>query len=157
MSECHNTTGSTTFTIGQIVRQFGQRFVDIFKPSLRVQKVLEHIGNCRTTALGGHLVKCTACGYEKAICNSCGDSNCPQCQNMKKELWIDKMVNHLLPVRHFHIIFTIPHELNNLIFYNQRMMYGLFFQSAWQTINQVTGAGQTGMIATLHTWRSNLA
>jgi hypothetical protein len=146
-----------TFTIGQIVRQFRAQYVDIYQPSFRVQKVLEHIGNCRTTSLGGHLVKCTACGYEKAICNSCGDSNCPQCQNIKKELWIDKVVHHLLPVRHFHLIFTLPHELNDLIFYNQRTMYSLFFQTVWQTVQQVTGAGQTSMVATLHSWGSNLA
>jgi hypothetical protein len=60
-------------------------------------------------------------------------------------------------VRHFHLIFTLPHELNDLIFYNQRTMYSLFFQTVWQTVQQVRGAGQTSMVATLHSWGSNLA
>jgi len=120
-------------------------------------KVLEHIANCRTAALGGHWVKCSHCDYEKVIYNSCGDSNCPQCQNIKKELWIDKMVHHLLPIQHYHLIFTVPHQLNDLFFYNQRKMYRLFFQAAWQTIQSFAVNGKTGMVATLHSWGSNLS
>ena len=120
MSGCPGETSATTFTIGQIVRQFGESYVDKYKANTRIIKVLTDIGNCRTAALGGHNVKCVACGYEKVIYNSCGNSNCPQCQQIKKELWIDKMVYHLLPVKHFHLIFTVPHQLNDLFFYNQR-------------------------------------
>ena len=86
-----------------------------------------------------------------------GDSNCPQCQNLKKELWIDKMQHHLLPVKHYHLIFTIPHELNDLIFYNQATLYNLLFKSSWKTIQQITGPGTTGMVSTLHSWGSNLS
>lgn len=76
---------------------------------------------------------------------------------MKKELWIDKMIHHLLPCKHFHIIFTIPHELNELVFYNKRLLYNLLFASAWQSIKVVLGKGKTGMVATLHSWGSNLS
>lgn len=157
MSECTAEKSTSTFTIGQIVRQFGQSFVDCYHPNGRIVKTLAHIGNCRTASLGGHLVRCTACGYEKVVYNSCGDSNCPRCQNMKKELWIDKMSHHLLPVKHYHVIFTIPHQLNELFFYNQRQLYGLLFRAAWQTIEQVSAQGLTGMVATLHSWGSNLS
>ena len=157
MSGCSNTGGASAFTIGQIVRQFGAGFVDKYHPNRRLVKVLEDIGNCRTASLGSHQVACTACGYESMVYNSCGNGNCPQCQNIKKELWIDKIVKHLLPVKHFHVIFTVPHQLNDLFYYNQRKMYDLFFSSAWETIEEVTGNGRSGMVCTLHSWGSNLS
>jgi Putative transposase len=67
------------------------------------------------------------------------------------------MSHHLLPVKHFHIIFTLPHSLNDLIFYNKKLMYGLLFRVAWQTIQKVIGGGKTGMVTTLHSWGSNLS
>jgi len=103
------------------------------------------------------LVECDSCDYSQEVYNSCGDGNCPQCQNMKKELWIDKMKHHLLPTKHFHIIFTIPHELNDLVFYNRKLMYELLFTSAWQSIKAILGSGTTGMVATLHSWGANLS
>ena len=67
------------------------------------------------------------------------------------------MVHHLLPVKHFHIIFTIPQELRDWFFYNQRLCYNLLFRVAYQTIQSMAGEGLTGMVATLHTWGSNLS
>jgi len=67
------------------------------------------------------------------------------------------MAHHLLPIKHFHIIFTIPQELRDWFFYNQKNCYSLLFQTAWQTIQQIAGSGKTGMVATLHTWGSNLS
>jgi len=157
MSGCTSKTSTTSFTLGQIVRQFGARYTERYQPNKRVIKVLNDIGNCRTASLGGHYVECIDCGYSKKVYNSCGNSNCCQCQNLKKELWIDKMMHHLLPVQHFHVIFTVPHQLNDLFFYNQRKMYALFFSSAWETINELTGEGDSGMVCTLHTWGSNLS
>ena len=157
MSECINKSSIAEFTVGEIVREFGDSFVKEYKPNDRVVKVLTDIGNCKTARLGGHYVYCMGCGYEKKVYNSCGNSNCPQCQQIKRLLWIDKTVNHLLPVRHFHVIFTLPSQLNDLFFYNQRKLYKIFFHSAWETISKFTGSGLSGMISTLHTWGSNLA
>lgn len=160
---------SSQFTIGQIIRQFGQQYIDRYQPDYRKRTVLEHIANCRTPFLGGHQITCTDCGHTVYSWNSCGDSNCPQCQNIKKQLWIDKMTHHLLPLKHFHIIFTIPQELRDWFFYNQRHCYNLLFRVAYQTIQKIAGAGQRGllaqtslpvqtaMVATLHTWGSNLS
>ena len=157
MSSCAPPIDTGAFTIGEVIRRFGQQYIDEYHPSYRVVKILRNIANCKTAALGGHLVSCTACGYQKRVYNSCGNSNCPQCQNIKKQLWIDKMVQQLLPTKHYHIVFTIPHELNDLVFYNQKLFYGLLFKSAWQSIEKIVGAGKTGMVATLHTWGSNLS
>lgn len=67
------------------------------------------------------------------------------------------MVYHLLPIKHFHIIFTIPKELRDWFYYNQKSCYGLLFRVAWQTVQSLAGEGATGMVATLHTWGSNLS
>ena len=158
MSSCIPTSKVSQFTIGGIVRQFGAAFIKQYQPSYRVQTVLEHIANCKTPALGGHKISCSSCGHEVYSWNSCGDSHCPQCQNIKKELWIDKMAKHLLPIKHFHIIFTLPHELNDFIFYNQKAAYSLLFQASWAAIREIVGEeNRTGMVATLHTWGSNLS
>jgi len=66
------------------------------------------------------------------------------------------MSHHLLPVKHFHLIFTLPHELNDLIFYNKKRLYGLLFRVAAQTVQTILG-GKVGMVSTLHSWGSNLA
>ncbi|MFK7980946.1 MAG: transposase [Saprospiraceae bacterium] len=113
-------------------------------------------GTAKRLVLGGHQTTCTTCNNRIYSYNSCGDSNCPQCQNIKKQLWIDKMSHHLLPVKHFHLIFTLPHELNDLIFYNKKRLYGLLFEIAAKTVQKVLG-GKIGMVATLHSWGSNLA
>jgi len=147
--------GKPRYTIGQIVRQFGASYVEKYQPDYRTRSILEHIANCKTAALGGHQTVCKACNNTVYSYNSCGDANCPQCQNIKKELWIDKMSHHLLPVKHFHLIFTLPHELNDLIFYNKKRLYGLLFQVATKTVQTILG-GKIGMVSTLHSWGSNL-
>lgn len=86
MSRCTNKNSTTKYTIGQIVRQSGASFIEEYHPNRRVIRVLTDIGNCRTASLGGHYVECTACDYKKKLYNSCGNSHCPMCQNIKKEL-----------------------------------------------------------------------
>ena len=144
------------YTIGGVVRQFGASYVAKYQPDYRTRTILEHIANCKTVALGGHQTICRACSNTIYSYNSCGDTNCPQCQNIKKELWIDKMSHHLLPVKHFHLIFTLPHELKDLMFYNKKRLYGLLFQVATKTVQTILG-GKVGMVSTLHSWGSNLS
>ena len=157
MSRCPSQDSAASHTIGEIVRKFGRSYVDKYKPSNRIKKILSCIGNCRTAALGGHYVECTQCDYKKVVYNSCGNSHCPQCQSLKRALWVDKTRHRQLPVRHYHVIFTLPHELNDLIYYNQKKFYNLLFQVSSETIRYFAGPGQCGMIATLHTWGSNLS
>ena len=143
--------------MGEIVRKFAAQYINKYDPPYRIKTILEHIANCRTAALGGHKTTCTACDYTTYNYNSCGDRNCPQCQTIKKQIWVEKMNHHLLPIKHFHVIFTLPHELNDLIFYNQKQMYNLFFQVVWKTIQTVTKNNTTGAVAVLHTWGSNMS
>jgi len=124
--------------------------------------VLDAISQCRTSALGGHAWVCTNCGGVHAHYNSCGNRHCPNCQAFEKEKWVEARKSELLPVGYLHLVFTLPHELNPLIRSNDRLLYGLLFKAVWQTVAKLSGqsrwlGAQTGMIAVLHTWGSNLS
>lgn len=119
------------------------------------------IESCRKPILGGHINKCDNCGHEVVTYNSCRNRHCPKCQTLDRLKWVDKLSVNLLPVRHFHIVFTIPCELNRLVLVNQKCLYDILFRAASQSLltlakdHQHLGA-QTGMIAVLHTWGQNL-
>jgi len=76
------------------------------------QKVLGKIAGCRTAALGGHEEVCDHCGTIRYSYNSCGDRHCPKCQAAKQAFWIDDLMLNTLPIKHYHIVFTVPHQLN---------------------------------------------
>jgi hypothetical protein len=129
--------------------------------SLEQRKAFEAIRRCRTAALGGHIDACDQCGYLRISYNSCRNRHCPKCQQLAKEEWLDARLSNLLPVPYFHFVFTLPHELQPLVRFNERILYNLLFETAWSSLQQLAldprfvGA-HTGMIAVLHTWGQNL-
>jgi len=125
-------------------------------------KVAKAIMECRTSSLGGHLDKCPSCNYSRPSYNSCRNRHCPKCQTIKKEQWISKRKSDLLEVKHFHVVFTIPSELNSLVLQNRRKLYSLLFSATAQTVKELTEdpkyLGATiGFMSILHTWGSNLS
>jgi hypothetical protein len=116
---------------------------------------------CRTSALGGHLEKCDKCGYQRNAYNSCRNRHCPKCQYAAKEKWIDQRKSELLPIPYYHIVFTIPEELNSITLVNKTVMYNILFKSASETL-LVLGkdpkhlGAEIGIVAVLHTWGQNL-
>ena len=137
------------------------RQVDIEGGAFTIQqkKVLRAISTCRTAALGGHIDVCDACGNITISYNSCRDRHCPKCQGHKREAWIAARQSELLPCTYFHVVFTLPSELNPLALYRPGLVYKSLFDAAWQTLNQFgNGEGlQLGMISMLHTWGQNLS
>lgn len=127
-----------------------------------VQKAAHDIIQCRTAVLGGHVSACSSCHHREVSYNSCRNRHCPKCQYSKQEQWILDRESDVLPVRYFHVVFTVPHELNAMTMAFPRIMYGLLFKAAWKTIKTLgfdrkwLGA-QTGMTALLHTWGQNLS
>src|ERR671914_926855 len=99
-------------------------------------KVIEAVERCRTAALGGHIERCDSCGFERPAYNSCRNRHCPKCQSLAKVKWLDKQKSELLPVGYFHLVFTLPHELNGLIRTNKKTLLNILFQSVWQTLAQ---------------------
>jgi len=120
------------------------------------------IERCRTPALGGHLDRCDACGYELPSYNSCRNRHCPKCQTIAKERWLQERREDLLPVGYFHLVFTLPHELNPLVLCNKRALLALLFTAVADTLQafahdpQWRLQGQLGFLAVLHTWSQTL-
>ncbi len=145
-----------TYSIGEIMRIWGDEFIQKYKPHPTVQKAIFDIGRCRTPRLGGRQIVCNDCGYSFELFNSCGNRNCPICQSIKKELWIDKTGATLLPVAHCHVVFTLPHQLNALFFNNMKALYGILFSAANNAIQQLCNdpkwlGAKPGMLSVLHT------
>lgn len=86
------------------------------------------IESCRTSELGGHIDVCENCGHSRISYNSCRNRYCPKCQTLAKEKWLMARKNDLLPVGYFHVVFTIPQELNYLCLTNQKEMYDILFK-----------------------------
>ena len=122
-------------------------------------RVCQHIQSCRTGKLGYQTWQCDNCGESQQIGCSCRDRHCPRCQGMATAKWAAKQQDNLLPCRYFHLVFTLPHELNIIAQYNPRVLYQCLFQSSWQTLVKFAdrkGHGQLGMTSVLHTWGQNL-
>jgi hypothetical protein len=150
----------TKFELADVVRQFGNQLIVSDRLIPRQVKVLNRIVSCRTAALGGHEEACDSCGAVRYSYNSCGDRHCPKCQAAKQAFWIDDLVHSTLPVKHFHVVFTAPHQLNHVCLHNQRLYYDLLFAALWHTLRLFgyTHYGvESGAVAVLHTWGQNLS
>lgn len=123
------------------------------------QKTLRAIEACRTAVLGGHVDMCDDCGNISISYNSCRNRHCPKCQGHKRREWIEKREADLLPCTYYHIVFTLPAQLNALALQQPAMVYDALFIAVWQTLHQFgkTAGVQLGMIAVLHTWGQNLS
>ena len=135
------------------------RYTDFEGYHVHQQKTLRAIKDCRTASLGGHVDACDGCGNISISYNSCRNRHCPKCQGHKREAWIQKREADLLPCTYFHLVFTLPHELNGIAMQQPKMVYDALFKAAWQTITVFAGkaAVQLGMISILHTWGQNLS
>ncbi len=149
--------------VADILRVQGQRFLDRYRSSFDFQqlKAFRAVQNCRTAALGGHLDACPQCGYQAISYNSCRNRHCPKCQAQARERWLAAREQELLPTPYFHIVFTVPHELNLLAQDNAREFYHLLFTASSTTLLEVAAdskhlGAEIGILSILHTWGQNL-
>lgn len=148
--------------VQDIFRQYGAEYLHKHSLSPVQAKAFRAICNCRTAALGAHLDTCDHCGFVKISYNSCRNRHCPKCQALSREQWIEKQRSYLLNTGYFHVVFTVPNELNALLLRNQQTAYSLFFKAVSQTLLELCAdrkyLGATpGITAVLHTWGQNLA
>jgi hypothetical protein len=146
-------------TLGEVVRAALPDFSQTHRLPVHHWKVLRAIGACHTLALGGHQYQCAHCGKQHFVPHSCGNRHCPSCQKLNSAQWLEDQVEHLLPIPYFHIVFTLPHELNPLIQYNQARLYSLLFSSVTATLLEFGRnnlQATLGITAVLHTWSQNL-
>jgi hypothetical protein len=149
------------FEVADVVRAHGDDYRRAHPASVAQQKVLRHVADCRTPALGGHLDECDSCGHVRISYNSCRDRHCPKCQGPQRAEWLAQRIERLLPVPYFHVVFTLPDDLNPLSLRNERRVFKILFAAASQTLLQIARdpnhlGAQIGMTAVLHTWGQNL-
>jgi hypothetical protein len=128
------------------------------------QSVFDKLARCHTAKMGVHRLRCNeqTCGKEQYQFHNCGNRNCPNCGGLKKEEWIDNRMQELLPTPYYHLVFTLPHQLNPLILGNRKLLFKLLFDAAWQTIlshskqEKYLGA-TTGVTMVLHSWGQDLS
>ena len=145
-------------TVTAALRKFVGDYRRVHWPTHRQDDVLDWLCACRTSALGGRMVKC-ACGWSSPMYNSCTDRHCPQCRGGVRAEWLAARCEQLLPVPHFQVVFTLPGALRTIARDNQQLVYGLLFTASAETIQQLTAQrfdAQPGVLAMLHTWTNEL-
>jgi len=147
--------------VADIVRACGEAYRANHRLSFQQERVLRSIAACRTAALGGHVTRCDRCGTRVISYRSCRNRHCPKCQTLAKQRWLERQCADLLDIDYWHLVFTLPHELNALVQGNPRVIYRLLFRAASQTLlefgrNPRWLGGELGITMVLHTWGQRL-
>lgn len=144
--------------MADIVRRYGDEYVRMHPISPMQQRVLTDVVDCRTPALGGDLKGCDTCGKQVMVYNSCGNRHCPKCGAVARLRWQEARLADLLPVPYFHVVFTLPHQLNRMVRTNAVSLLNLLFTSASDTLKEFAyrRGGHLGFTAVLHTWDQKL-
>ena len=129
--------------------------------SLAQLKVMSAIEQCRSAALGGHVLRCGGCGADQIAYNSCRNRHCPKCQSSAARRWLEARQADLLPVQYYHLVFTLPAPIAAIAYYNKALIYGLLFDVAAQTLRTIAAdpkhlGAHIGATLVLHTWGSAL-
>ena len=147
----------SNYTIQDIFKVYGPEYIINHKLSKEQWKVYNAIIKCGTRELGFHVCTCEECGEEYIGYNSCRNRHCPMCQNYAREKWIQKESSYLLDSKYFHIITTVPYELNELFLYNQQICYNILFKATSESILELANdpkwlGAKVGITSILHTW-----
>src|SRR6478609_11995138 len=152
-----------TVEVADILRAQGSRFLDKYQSSFGYQKLkaFRAIQNCRTAALGGHLDACSGCGQQAISYNSCRNRNCPKCQAQARQRWVAAREREVLPTSYFHVVFSVPHELNVFALETPHAFYDLLFTASAASAlamaaNPKRLGAEIGILSVLHTWGQNL-
>src|SRR3989338_1036686 len=149
-AHAHGAAGLTTrqkprWEVADILRLHGEDYRRSHPVPLVHLKIMRALSACRTPALGGHLERCGDCGFERQAYNSCRNRHCPKCQSLAKAKWLKARAAELLPVGYFHVVFTLPHELNALILCNKAAVLKVLFYGAGPTLLQFGPAPTNGL------------
>ena len=145
--------------IADILRKHIADYQDQYPLWSEHRKIVYDLLNCRTAYLGGHIDRCSHCGAMRIAYHSCRNRHCPTCQHMPRERWLEKRKGEILPAKYFHVVFTLPHELNPIVLNHKKVMLTILFKATSQALlafgeNEL--GGKLGFIATLHTWDQQL-
>jgi hypothetical protein len=152
-------------TMARILQEHGREYLDkhAFQLSYEHEKAVADIIACRTAEMGGHCEhrRCDCCGHETIAYNSCGNRACPKCGALAKARWLANRREELLPVQYFHVVFTIPKQVQRVALQNRRVVYDLLFKTAAKTLLTIAAdprhlGARIGFTSILHTWGSTL-
>lgn len=152
------------FGLADVLRRHGPAYLERHQEAILPShaQAIRDIVRCRTPLLGGHQAECDQCGREHLLYHSCGNRACPRCGHDATTKWIDRQRELLLPVRYFHVVFTLPSELRRIVRSHQQPLLSVLFQAAFETLAELCadphflGAEQIGALALLHTWTRTL-
>ena len=148
--------------VAQIFRRHGPEYRKNHGLTPAKHQAMRDIERCRTARLGGHLEVCNqGCGYSAISYNSCRNRHCPKCQSLKQAKWLAARRERLLPTPYFHLVVTLPHELQPLARCNPEPVFNLLFESTSRALRQLARdyerlQAQVGFTAVLHTWDQDL-
>jgi hypothetical protein len=155
--------GRATLEVADIFREFGPAWRQAQRGhlSLGQLKVMSAIEQCRSAALGGHVLRCEDCGTDQVSYNSCRNRHCPKCQSGAAQRWLDARQADLLPVEYYHVVFTLPAPIADIAYQNKAALYGLLFDIAAETLLTIAAdakhlGARIGATLVLHTWGSAL-
>ena len=151
----------TDLTIQDIFYRFYPDYLEKYTPSAAQARVATCIMNCKTGAYGVNVSVCEDCGCLKLHYNSCRNRCCPMCQTLSKEKWMDLQREDVLDAPYFHLVFTVPDELNPVIYSNQKLLYDALYHAASGTLDELSSdsahlGARIGYICILHTWGSEM-
>lgn len=149
------------YELADVVSLYGAEFEQQYSPQYQHRRVLNAIVKCRTAALGGHIDVCDSCAHERISYNSCRNRHCPKCQGTNRERWIMARQEDLLPVSYFHVVFTLPEQLNSFCLHYPEVLYNILFTASRNTVMKLAHdpnhlGAKAGMVAILHTWGQQL-
>jgi hypothetical protein len=155
--------GRPALEVADIFRKFGPAWRQAQRGhlSLGQLKVMSAIEQCRSAALGGHVLRCEGCGADQIAYNSCRNRHCPKCQSNAAKRWLDARQADLLPVEYYHVVFTLPAPIADIAYQNKAVVYGLLFDVAAETLLTIAAdpkhlGARIGATLVLHTWGSAL-
>lgn len=157
-----STLEEAAVTMGEIARRFGASYEEHHRGQMRDEefRTLRSMAACRTALCGWRRYLCKACGRSSTAYNSCGNRDCPGCQNGKRAAWLAARRRQLLPVPYFHVIVPLPHDLSVLALCNRELMFEMLFANVQATLKEVArrqcGLTEIGYVAVLHTWGQRL-
>jgi hypothetical protein len=155
--------GRPALDVADIFREHGPAWREAQRGhlSLAQLKVMSAITQCRTAALGGHVLRCDGCGTDQIAYNSCRNRHCPKCQSTAAQRWLDARQADLLPVEYYHVVFTLPAPIADIAYTNKAVVYGLLFDVAAEVLQTIAAdpkhlGARIGATLVLHTWGSAL-
>jgi hypothetical protein len=150
--------------LAEIFARYGPAYLDRYGPTMLPshRRAMADIRRCRTEAMGGQVFCCNRCGRTHYVYHSCRNRSCPKCHHQQTEAWLEQRRQELLPVRYFHLVFTVPRELHATLRSHQVELYGRLMQAVAGSLLKLAAdphyvGGQVGILAILQTWGRTLA